>query len=241
MNGEGRIVTRRTRTWLLVLGTPLALILVLALVWRWDWFIPLVEARASAAIGRPVTVAHLSVGLGRVTHASLSDVTVANPPGWDGKPLAHVDRIDVAVDLWSYIRHGDLTIPSIAVVRPDVSMAQTSDGKSNYDLALSPPSGRGGALKIGDLRIADGTVHAVSSRLGADFTVAVVTRRQGEEGQIVADVKGTYNAAPIAGRMVGGAVVRDRAGGRRRRDAARLGVHGHVRHRHADIGVDVAY
>jgi len=65
---------------------PLALIIVLALVWRWDWFIPLVEARASAAIGRPVKIAHLSVGLGRVTQISVSDVTVANPPGWDGKP-----------------------------------------------------------------------------------------------------------------------------------------------------------
>ena len=56
-------MTRRTRIWLLVLGMPLALIIVLALVWRWDWFIPLVEARASAAIGRPVKIAHLSVGI----------------------------------------------------------------------------------------------------------------------------------------------------------------------------------
>jgi len=209
---EERIVTRRTRIWLIALGTPLILVAVLAAVWRWDWFIPMVESRASAAIGRPVKIGHLSVGLGRITHASVSDVTVQNPPGWEGKPLAHVERIDVAVDLWSYLRHGDLVIPSLAVIRPDVSAAQTKDGKSNYDLALPAPSGKGGALKIGDLRIEDGTVHAVSARLAADFTVGINTRQQGPDGQIVADVNGTYNAAPISGQMVGGALLSLRDG-----------------------------
>jgi AsmA family protein len=204
---EEWIVTRRMRNWLLALGIPVALIVVLVAVWRWDWFIPLVEARASAAIGRTVKIGHLSVGLGRVTEASISDVTVENPPGWEGKPLAHIERIDMAVDFWSYIRHGDLIIPSIVVIRPDVSTAQTKDGKSNYDLAPAPPSGKGGALKIGDLRVEDGTVHAVSARLAADFNVSINTRQQGQDGRIVADVNGTYNAAPINGQMVGGALL----------------------------------
>ncbi len=53
--------------WALGLGIPAVLIVGTAIVWNWDWFIPLIEPRVSAAIGRKVTIAHLHVHLGRRT------------------------------------------------------------------------------------------------------------------------------------------------------------------------------
>ena len=52
---------RRRRIWPYVLGTLVLAIILLVLFWNWDWFIPIVDARASAAIGRRVIVVHAFV------------------------------------------------------------------------------------------------------------------------------------------------------------------------------------
>ncbi|MEA2739524.1 MAG: AsmA family protein, partial [Acetobacteraceae bacterium] len=81
-------VTRRL-AWI---GVPIILLVLLVLFWSWDWLIPIVEARASAAIGRPVTIAHLHVRLGRVVEVIADDVVVANPHDWAAgdPPLAAI-------------------------------------------------------------------------------------------------------------------------------------------------------
>ena len=47
-------MTRRISPWLWWVGTPLVLIALLIAFWNWNWFIPLAERQASAALGRPV-------------------------------------------------------------------------------------------------------------------------------------------------------------------------------------------
>ena len=51
----------------LFVGIPLAAIAALVTFWDWDWLIPILQARASSALGRQVTIAHLHVQFGRVT------------------------------------------------------------------------------------------------------------------------------------------------------------------------------
>jgi len=41
---------------------------------------PMVEARASAALGRPVSIGRLRIALGRVTTITADDVTIGNQP-----------------------------------------------------------------------------------------------------------------------------------------------------------------
>ncbi len=71
--------TRRRLAWI---GVPVVLLVALAAFWNWDWFIPIVQSRASAAIGRPVTISHLHLRLGRVVTVVADGVVVANPPDW---------------------------------------------------------------------------------------------------------------------------------------------------------------
>jgi hypothetical protein len=68
--------------WLAWAALPSVLLLLLVAFWSWGWFIPLAERRASAAIGRPVTIAHLQLRLGRVVVLTAEDVRIANPPGF---------------------------------------------------------------------------------------------------------------------------------------------------------------
>ena len=80
----------------------LALLIALAAFWNWDWFIPIVQSRASAAIGRPVTVSHLHLHLGRVVTVIVDGVVVANPPDWPNgdPPFVSIKSLTIQPDAW---------------------------------------------------------------------------------------------------------------------------------------------
>lgn len=198
----------KRRRWPFVLGgLVLALALFLA-VFRWDWLIPLVNAQASKALGRPVTVTHLHVRLGRVPHIEADGITIANPDGWPGGgTFATADRLSVDIDALAYVRSRTVVIPDVAIDRPQVDAQQLEDGRANWTLAGGGGS-TGPAPKIGNLRINDGHAHVVMTKLKSDFNVDVATRdTEGQPSQIVASAKGTYAKAPIDATFTGGALL----------------------------------
>jgi uncharacterized protein involved in outer membrane biogenesis len=200
---------RRAVKWGLGAGIPLLLILAIVLLWNWDWFIPLAESRASAAIGRPVTITHLHVGLGRTTQVEADGVTIGNPPHWKGPPFASARRLLIRVDLWHYLIHHQLIVPLIALQQPQIDAVQAANGDSNYVLKLAPhsSSSKSKPTKIGDVQIVGGHVHAELARLKANFLLTLATRTKGGHAQVVVTAHGTYNNAPIEGGMIGGALL----------------------------------
>lgn len=196
------------------IGVPVLLIVLLVAFWNWDWFVPIVQSRASAAIGRPVTISHLHVRLGRVVQVTADDVVVANPPDWPSgdPPLASIKALTIQADLWGYIRGRGLILPMIGLDSPRMLVAENADGGSNF--RLSTGGGGGGvSRKIGDVQITDGEAHVVIPRLKADFNAAIETQGEGDAAKIVVSAKGTYARQPITGRLVGGALLslRDKA------------------------------
>jgi AsmA family protein len=201
------VTQRRALELLAWIGLPVAAIVAIVLLWNWDWFVPMVAARASADIGRPVSIQHLHVRLGRVTTIAVDDVTVANPPGWGpGPPLAQIAQILVRVDLLRYLFHHQLVVPLVALRDPHVSAVETPAGQANWRLAL--PAGSSSGTEIGNLVIIGGQAHMLVPKLRADFSVAIATRQApGMEPQLIADARGTYAGQPITARMVGGAIL----------------------------------
>lgn len=185
------------------IGIPIVVILLLVAFWNWDWFIPIVESRASAAIGRKVTIQHLHVRLGRVVQVVADGIVVANPPDWpkDDPPLADIRSLTIQADALGYIRGHGLVLPMIGVDLPKMLVAETAKGDANFRLATS--SGGGGSTKIGEIRINDGDAHIVMAKLKADFKTHVETQGSGDAAKIVVDAKGTYAAQPITGRLIG--------------------------------------
>lgn len=217
---------------LYVLSTFVVGIVALVALWDWDWFIPLVDRQASAALGRPVTIQHLHVKLGRVTTVAADGVQVANVEGLGGgKPFAQIDKLTVLADVWEYIRTRQIVIPQITADHPVVEADQDASGKASWDgiggsgASSAPSKDPAASPRIGQLVINDGQAHVALAKLKADFTLEVATRAPdaapGVEhdkavangGQIVADAKGTYAAQPISGHFVGGALLslRDKA------------------------------
>ncbi len=175
---------RRIPRWLIALGTLVAIVLLVVVFWRWDWFIPLVEARASAALGRPVTIAHLHVQLGRVTRLIADDVEVANPKEFPpDSRFAKLDHLAVDLDVAGLLHdRSTIRIPRIGVQHPVVEVATGPSGEPNWKLATGSGSSSGGpSVKIGDLVIEDGHAHVDIPKLKSNFELAIATREPGAQ------------------------------------------------------------
>ncbi len=206
---------RRRRRWPWVIGGVVGLLALAVALFQWDWLIPYVDKQASAALGRPVTITHLHVRLGRVPHIEADGVTIGNPDGWPGGGnLATADKLQVDVDAMAYIRGRRIVIPAITLDSPKVDAQQLADGRNNWTFpgGGDAPSDPATAPKIGALRINDGHAHVASAKLRADFNVDIATKddqgdKSGQPGQIVASAKGTYANQPVTAQFTGGALL----------------------------------
>ena len=205
--------TRRRRRWPYVLGGFVLLVALVAALWDWNWFKPVVEAQASKALGRPVTITKLRVHLARNPHIEADGLVIANPADWPGGGnFATADRLALDIDAMAYIRQRAIVIPRIEIDHPQVDAAQQPDGRANWtipssDTASSGPS-TAPAPQIGDLVINDGHASVLVPKLKADFKLDIATREQaGQPSQIVATAKGTYAAQPVDATFTGGGLL----------------------------------
>jgi uncharacterized protein involved in outer membrane biogenesis len=194
------------------IGIVGAMLVLAVVLFQWDWLIPVVESRASAALGRPVTLSHLHVHLGRVTRVVADDVAIADPAGFpDGSKFATADHLTIDADVMAYIRDRVIKLPRIELAHPVVEVATDKSGQPNY--AFPALSGGGSSsdskpAQIGDLRIDDGHAHVDIPKLRADFGMDVSTREEpGRDAQLVVDAKGTYAGQPVTGKVIGGALL----------------------------------
>ena len=192
------------------MGTPLLVILLLVLFWDWNWLRPLVEAQASAALGRPVGIGHFDVRLARRPLLVFDNVTIANPDKFPGdKQMGKIDRLSVRVDVGS-VFHGPIVIPEIAIEHPDFALAQAPSGAANWQFGdpNAKPSDKP-QPQIGSLIITAGKIHVIAGKPQANFTMAIETHQpaNGGEATLVVDTKGTYANQPVDGKFVGGALL----------------------------------
>lgn len=184
--------------------------ILLIVVFQWDWLIPIAEKQASGAVGRPVTIGHLHVGLGRTVRVVADDVVIGNPADWpDGGNFATAEHLTVDLNAAALLQERTISLPLVQLDKPVVNASQMAGGKANWTFGKgdsSDSSGPGPAL--GRLVVNDGTVHVVSAPLAADFQIAIQTKA-GESGkeEIVANGKGSYAKQPISATFVGGALL----------------------------------
>lgn len=201
--------TVRRRRWPYVIGVVAAAIIIFALVFRWDWLIPLIEPRASAALGRPVTIGHLHVTLGRTVRVVADDLVIGNPGDWTGDgPFATAEHLTADIKAITLIKERTIALPFIQVDKPVIDAQQLADGKANWTFGSGGSSGGSGPA-LGRLVINDGEVHVRSVPLAADFQVTIWTKAgdSANQDQIVAQAKGSYAKQPITAEFTGGALL----------------------------------
>lgn len=221
---------RRSHKWHWVGGVALALagaVVLLALLWDWNWLRPLAEARASAAIGRKVTMDSLELHPGRTTVIVAHGLRISNPDGVDGPDLATVARLGVTFDVETWLRTSRIVLPLIEADQPVVTLRQTLAGQDNWTITLPTPDPDVPAditppVQIGDVVVTGGTADVIAPRANADVTLSISTgdlpRGGVNAGSIAAAVsdagraliieaKGSYLNQPITAHLVGGAML----------------------------------
>ncbi len=205
----------RHSLWLKILFPLIIIAVLLAIFWNWDWFIPVVDARASATLGRKVTMQHLHIGFGDPTAITATGIIIANPKNFpkNEPQLATVDRLLIKVHILKYIFHGTLAIPVIEIDHPVASVRQLPDGESNYALELKTSNSHSKPPQLGDLIIKNGTATAIMPKLKTNFDMTIETRPAPPNsklftgGELYVTAHGTYAAAPITGTFIGGALL----------------------------------
>jgi uncharacterized protein involved in outer membrane biogenesis len=205
----------RGRVWLWLLFPLVILALLLAIFWNWDWFIPFVDSRASATIGRTVSIQHLGVRLGRTIIVTARGLTIGNPQNFpsDALPLAHIDELRVSVAVGDFIRHRTIALTRIVLDHPSIAARELPDRRNNYTLHIASGNTHTPKLKLGALIINDGTASVIMPSYKTNFVLTAQTRlappdsRLFSGGEIVAAIQGTYAAAPITGHFIGGALL----------------------------------
>lgn len=174
---------RRRHIGLIILLVLAAAVAVLFLLWDWNWFRPLVEQRASAALGRRVTMSHFDVKLSRHPTVIADGLEIANPDGFPEAPyFARLDRLAVTADAMAYWKGRNVVIDRVAATKPQVNALQHTDGKATWDFPAltgggaksdTPPSK---PARVDAVEISDGAAHVVVPKVKADFQVTVATQ-----------------------------------------------------------------
>lgn len=204
---------RRRRIWPIPVGLLVAGVVALIVLWDWDWFRPPLETFLSARVGRQVTIGHLALHISRHPRVVLTDVQIANPPGFPEAPyFTRIGRLAITADAMAYIDRRQIVIPRIDLDQPDVNALQHVDGAATWDLpklASGSSTSSGPPPQIGDLVIRDGRTHVVMPKLKADFMLGIHTvgASDTKPARIVIDADGTYARQKITGHAEGGALL----------------------------------
>ena len=144
---------RRRHKWLAwIIGVPVALVIVLVLVlafFDWNRLKPTIDARVSAAIGRPFAInGDLDVHWHREPQAHglrawlpwpqvvANDITVANP-AWAKQPeFARLDALRFSLSPLDLLLHR-VRIPTLQLVHPSADLERDAQGRANWNFTLA--------------------------------------------------------------------------------------------------------
>ncbi|HKY92634.1 MAG TPA: AsmA family protein, partial [Nevskiaceae bacterium] len=209
---RSRPVVRYFEKWVLAV----LLVLLVVLLWDWNWFVPVIEKRASAALGREVTIGNLDVDLGEHPRIVVDDLALANPDEFTGEPtMVHVKRLAVRADLPGFFHHR-VYVDEITLDETNAFLGRGPSGQPNwiFEALQGPepppePDAQPWVVEVAQLAVAPSTIRFVDPLLKSDFTVHVKTQAAPETGeqQIVVDVEGTYSGQPVEGRLTGGSAL----------------------------------
>ncbi len=196
-------------------GACVAFFVVLALVWNWNWFRPMVARKIAAELERPVTLQYFDVenALSAQPTLVLDGIAIGNPPDFpQGTQTGTIDELRVSFDLRALVSSfGKKVIVSQLIVQhPDGDLRPGPKGNPNWTFPMAQDAaGNPTPPRIGSLIITDGDFRFADPRLKADLRVKARTQPadQKHEQQIVIDAQGTYGGQPLTGHFVGGTIL----------------------------------
>jgi len=150
-----------------------------------------IQARVKEATGRDLRIdGEISLSLFPPIAVSVENVGFANAPGATAPEMATIDRLDVALQILPLLS-GEVAIDRFILEKPVINLEIDEQGRPNWELqtaeAAPPPAADTGAaggeagggaavseLRLGEVRLVDGTLNFVNRQSGQEVTVSAV-------------------------------------------------------------------
>ena len=164
--------TSRLKRWQALLLGILALIIILVLIFDWNWFRGPLERFISKRTEREFRISHLDVDLGWNPTIKLKDVYFANAP-WSkiGEPMARIGSLEFSIslrDLWDH----KVLVPRAALSQADLVFERAADKRKNWELKPPAQSAEPGLFRISSISVDQGHVRYLDH--GDPLTVDVI-------------------------------------------------------------------
>jgi AsmA protein len=162
------------KIWVRVLGAIIAVVILAVIIVPFfidaDTFRPKVQSELSTALGRPVTLGHLSFSL--LSGSLVADnVTIADDPAFSASPFFAAKSLHIGVNTSELIFHRQVEITDITADSPEVHLISGQNSTWNYsslgrDTSSNSQSSKSN-LSVGELKITNGSVSVASQSSSA--------------------------------------------------------------------------
>jgi AsmA protein len=168
----------KTLKWIVgVVVVVIVILVVLPFVIPVNSFRPTIEAKASQALGRKVTVGNLSLSI-LGGSLGMDNLSVADDPKFNSGPFLTAKAVKVGVELMPLIFSKQLNVTEISIVNPQVVMLKDPNGTWNF-------SSIGGGNRPAQAQAPAQTKPQTQSSGGASSAQAVSVQKLSlENGQI---------------------------------------------------------
>jgi len=185
-----RVAILTRHPWWVALVLFAIAMVVLLVLWDWNWFKGPVERIVESRTGRSFEIGgNLGVDLGRTTAIHLDQVHFGNA-NWSKAPvMASADRVDFSVELWPLL-HRELRIPELRLVHPHLLLERGPDGTGNW--VFGSPGNTN--VQFRRLWVQDGRLQYVDARdrTSVDVAVTSIGGQAAEPAPIHADGRGMW-------------------------------------------------
>ena len=163
----------RQRRWPVVVAAVLAVLVVIVLVFDWNWLRGPFNTYVSRKTQRSFTSADLQVRLGLTPTIRLRDVVFANAPWAASAPMARLGGVEFSVSLRDLF-DGKILVPRVALTDADLRFERLPDGRKNW-IFSDPNDTSPSRLRISSLSVTRGHLQYLDRGLPFSLRIAVST------------------------------------------------------------------
>lgn len=180
----------------------LAVLLLAALLFQWNWLKGPIQTRVSAATGREFVIeGDLDVDLGRITTVRADRLRLANGPGWDEPQMATLGQLEADIALWPLLR-GRVDIVRLHLRKPRLLLERNAQGRANWVFHHDAPARdtAPATLPIRALTVTEGELRVKEPSLQTDLRLDIHSAPAPQTGiaaPLVARGEGRYRQQPF--------------------------------------------
>ena len=159
--------------WWTALSVFVLAVIVLALLWDWNWFKGPVERRVEAATGREFEIGgDLDVDLGLVPTIRADRLRLGNAEWSEQADMAHAERLELDLALLPLLR-GTVSLPRLRLDNPRLLLERGPDATGNWVFDRGETGDSRWELRLGKPVIESGALRYLDAANETDILVGV--------------------------------------------------------------------